>query len=596
MGVSLSRWNIVVDMSILMLLLCAICDVGWSLVGLTIVFCGLVSAAVVLSLLHRRHRRHHQRRRRCSPCRRLHKGRCARKEIPIFVSLLDRTLVLCVHKDITETAISDLVRIITGVTVHEQQICRVSRRTGTWVRNERVIVLFPLRGGVAWHSIPLQDESAEFLRTNFWSFHASIGHPTTAQMTLLFEGVYAHPFCATLGSVSSSMLDNVKTEPAEVAVSSSDVLGPEALRSPSNGASSRPAPVRNPPAIFSATPASDSGPTESTDPAPLIQHEFSAAQSPRSDPKPHPDIPPRKRVKREAHSPSEHSPRPGDEVGCTFRSDTEAVAYLNKIRRELAIHNSITSKSAGGSNWARIGCRIWGRLKQHAPLKETSRARPEKQPRPLTKSDLCPYDATLTHDPGTGLWKLTEFNWDHSDHWWPDEEEAAPLDKSALPDELWHDLERAYEHREMPEQILVNLRKKYSEDAYPAIKGFSTQHIRNFFKSIERKMGPNDLARLINHLKMLKQADPAWYFNHEAPEPVTGVVRRWCFMTREQVKNARKYAQVIFEDNTYKSNHHGEALALFAVSTNVAKPFSWLRAACQAVKMQRLMSGSGRGG
>ena len=90
-----------------------------------------------------------------------------------------------------------------------------------------------------------------------------------------------------------------------------------------------------------------------------------------------------------------------------------------------------------------------------------------------------------------------------------DKEEAAPLDKSALPDELWHDLERAYEHRETPEQILVNLRKKYSEDAYPAIKGFSSQHIRNFLKSIERKMGPNDLARLINHLKMLKQADPA---------------------------------------------------------------------------------------
>ena len=132
----------------------------------------------------------------------------------------------------------------------------------------------------------------------------------------------------------------------------------------------------------------------------------------------------------------------------------------------------------------------------------------------------------LTHDPGTGLWKLTECNWDHSDHWWPDEEEAPPLDKSALPDELWHNIERAYEHREMPEQILVSLRKKYSEDAYPAIKGVSTQHIRNFFKSIERKMGPNDLARLINQLKMLKQADPAWYFNHEAPDPVTGVVRR----------------------------------------------------------------------
>ena len=115
----------------------------------------------------------------------------------------------------------------------------------------------------------------------------------------------------------------------------------------------------------------------------------------------------------------------------------------------------------------------------------------------------------------------------------------------------------------MPEQILVNLRQKYSEDAYPAITGFSTQHIRNVFKSIERKMGPNDLARLINHLKMLKQADPAWYFNHEAPDPVTGVVRRWFFMTPEKVKNARKYAQVIFEDNTYKSNRYGEALALF---------------------------------
>ena len=47
MGVSLSRSSLVVDMSILMLLLCAICDVGWSLVGLTIVLCGLVSAAVV---------------------------------------------------------------------------------------------------------------------------------------------------------------------------------------------------------------------------------------------------------------------------------------------------------------------------------------------------------------------------------------------------------------------------------------------------------------------------------------------------------------------------------------------------------------------
>ena len=162
-----------------------------------------------------------------------------------------------------------------------------------------------------------------------------------------------------------------------------------------------------------------------------------------------------------------------------------------------------------------------------------------------------------------GLWKLTECNWDHSDHWWPDKEEAAPLDKSALSDELWHDLERAYEHHEMPEQILVNLRKKYRQDAYPAIEGFSTQHIRNFFKSMERKMGRNDLARFINHLKMLREADPAWYFNHEAPDPVTGVVRGWFFMTPEQVKNARKYAQVIFEDNTYKSNRYGEALALF---------------------------------
>ena len=373
MGLSLSRSSLVVDMSILMLLLCAICDVGWSLVGLTIVLCGLVSAAVVLSLLHRRHRRHHERRRRRSPCQLLHKGRCARKEIPIFVALPDTTLVLCVPKDISEAAISDLVRIITGVPVHDQRICRVSRRTGDWVRNERVLDLFRLRGGVAWNCIPLQDQTADFLRTNFWSLYASMGHPTPAQMTLLFEGVYDDPFCATLRSVSSSMLDNVKTEPAEVAVSS------------------RPAPVRNPPAILSPTPASDSGPTESTDPAPLIKHEFSAAQSPRSDPKRHPDTPPRKRVKPEAHCPFEHSPRRGDEVGCTFRSHTEAVAYLNKIRGELAIHNSVTSKSAGGGNQARIGCRIWGRLKQHGPLKETSRARPEKHPRPLTKSDLCPY-------------------------------------------------------------------------------------------------------------------------------------------------------------------------------------------------------------
>ena len=347
-------------------------------------------------------------------------GMICEERDPHFRVLLDRTLVLCVPKDISEAANSDLVRIITGVPVHDQRICRVSRRTGTWVRNERVLVLFRLRGGVAWNCIPLQDQTADFLRTNFWSLHASMGHPTTAQMTLLFEGVYADPFCATLRSVSSSMLDNVKTEPAEVAVSSSDVLGPEALRSPSNGASSGPAPVRNPPAILSPTPASDSGPTESTDPAPLVKHEYSAAQSPRSDPKPHPDIPPRKHVKREAHCPPEHPFRRGDEVGCTFRSHTEAVAYLNKIRGELAIHNSVTSKSAGGSNRARIGCRIWGRLKQHGPLKETSRARPEKQPRPLTKSDLCPYGATLTHDPGTGLWKLTECNWDHSDHWWPD--------------------------------------------------------------------------------------------------------------------------------------------------------------------------------
>ena len=62
---------------------------------------------------------------------------------------------------------------------------------------------------------------------------------------------------------------------------------------------------------------------------------------------------------------------------------------------------------------------------------------------------------------------------------------------------------------------------------------------------------------------MLKQADPAWYFNHEAPDPDTGVVLRWFFMTPKQVKNTRKYAQVIFEDNTYRSNRYGEALALF---------------------------------
>ena len=141
------------------------------------------------------------------------------------MSLLDRTLVLCVHKDISEAAISNLVSIITGVPVHDQRSCRLSRRTGTWARNERVLVLFRLCGGVAWNCIPLQDQTPDFLRTNFWSLHASMGHPTTAQMTLLFERVYADPFCATLRSVSSTMLDNVKTEPAEVAGSSSDVLG-----------------------------------------------------------------------------------------------------------------------------------------------------------------------------------------------------------------------------------------------------------------------------------------------------------------------------------------------------------------------------------
>ena len=197
----------------------------------------------------------------------------------IFVSILNRTLVLCVHKDISEAAISNLVSIITYVSVHDQRICRVSRRIGTWVLNERVLVLFRLRGGAAWNCIPLQDQTTDFLQTNFWSLHASMGQPTTAQMTLLFEGVYADPFCATLKSVSSSMLDNVKTDPAEVAVSSSDVLGPEAQTSPSNGASSTPvptflaavvkmesneyprfdivsmntAPVRNPPAILSQT-------------------------------------------------------------------------------------------------------------------------------------------------------------------------------------------------------------------------------------------------------------------------------------------------------------------------------------------------------
>ena len=119
------------------------------------------------------------------------------------MSLLDRTLVLCVHKDISEAAISNLVSIITGVPVHDQRICRVSRRTGTWVRNERVLVLFRLRGGVAWNYIPLQDQTADFLRTNFWSLHASMGHPTTAQLTLLFEGVYADPFCGGTDMLST---------------------------------------------------------------------------------------------------------------------------------------------------------------------------------------------------------------------------------------------------------------------------------------------------------------------------------------------------------------------------------------------------------
>ena len=36
----------------------------------------------------------------------------------------------------------------------------------------------------------------------------------------------------------------------------------------------------------------------------------------------------------------------------------------------------------------------------------------------------------------------------------------------------------------------------------------------------------------------------------------------------------------------------GEQGPCFAISTNMAKPFSWLRAACQAVKMQRIMSGA----
>ena len=120
-------------------------------------------------------------------------GTMCERENPIFVSLLDRTLALCVHKDISEAAISNLVSIITGVPVHDQRICRVSRTTGTWVRNEGVLVLFRLRGGVAWNCIPLHDQTADFLRTNFWPLHASMGHATTAQITLLFEGLYISP-------------------------------------------------------------------------------------------------------------------------------------------------------------------------------------------------------------------------------------------------------------------------------------------------------------------------------------------------------------------------------------------------------------------
>ena len=135
---------------------------------------------------------------------------------------------------------------------------------------------FVLRGGVAWNCIPLQDQTADFLRTNFWSLHTSMGHPTPAQMTLLFEGVYDDPFCATLRSVSSSMLDNVKTEPAEVAVSS------------------RPAPVRKPPLPSYLQPRHlTRDPRNLRIRPPLIKHEFSGRPvTAFLILKPHPDIPP----------------------------------------------------------------------------------------------------------------------------------------------------------------------------------------------------------------------------------------------------------------------------------------------------------------
>ena len=76
-------------------------------------------------------------------------------------------------------------------------------------------------------------------------------------------------------------------------------------------------------------------------------------------------------------------------------------------------------------------------------------------------------------------------------------------------------------------------------------------------------MGLNDRSCLINHLKLVKRTNLAWYFTQEPHNLATSVARRWVFRSFYRMPNAKTYAHMIFQANTYKTKQYGYALGLF---------------------------------
>ena len=87
------------------------------------------------------------------------------------------------------------------------------------------------------------------------------------------------------------------------------------------------------------------------------------------------------------------------------------------------------------------------------------------------------------------------------------------------------------------------------------------QYICKFKSNAQIK---NDVATLIEHLKILHEEDPEWYFQVDL-EGIDNRLSRIFWMSPKQRRMWSRYHDVVINDNTCKTNKYSMPLSVFII-------------------------------